>query len=641
MKIIKNTSFQFVFLLLFLFLINIFSSYKFVRLDLTEDKLHSLTNPTITLLNNLEDIVSVDVYLEGDDFPAELQKLNFSLKERLDEFKAYGGNKLKIRYINLDEDKELSADFRKQIYEEGLDPSYVQVMQDNKLELLEIWAGVILRQGEVTVPIQLLQGGEFTINQHIINRFNDRIEYKIIQGLLQLTRTSVKRISFLRGHQEINNADAWSIRNKLLEFYAVDTVQLSSLKTHIYKKSVDFANSSFDSIIAIGDTSFIIKNDTISLFDKQEVILGAKNYISRYFQIQYLNSKRRNPLNISEDLRALDNTDCLIIAKPKNPFSDKEKYIIDQYIMRGGKVLWLVDMMDVNEDLLRDTSFIMSEVIEHDLDNMLYKYGARVNKDIITDSRCAPVIRKDGLGNLLSWFFYPTVTSINHNELIHNVAPIKLRYASSVDSTGLGDVKKTVILESSSSYKQFRQTTVNYKNLFNYNPENFDVPADKNNVPLALLLEGEFSSHFKGRDSDKNFKKFISDSAVKFKEKSIPTSMVVIGDGDIIKNDFINLKGNLTPVMLAFEPANYGTADFVPKYGNSVFILNVIDKLLGNDVLIPLRSRMKFPRLLAKQAITTDRKYWQMLNLFLPILSVAFLGLIIILFRKRKFSKSS
>jgi ABC-type uncharacterized transport system involved in gliding motility auxiliary subunit len=117
--------------------------------------------------------------------------------------------------------------------------------------------------------------------------------------------------------------------------------------------------------------------------------------------------------------------------------------------------------------------------------------------------------------------------------------------------------------------------------------------------------------------------------------------MVVIGDGDIIKNDFINLKGNLTPVMLAFEPATYGTADFVPKYGNSVFILNVIDKLLGNDVLIPLRSRMKFPRLLAKQAITTDRKYWQMLNLFLPVISVAFLGLIIILFRKRKFAKTS
>jgi len=640
MKIIKNTLFQLVFLLLFLLLINTFSSYKFLRLDLTEDKLHSLTQPTIKLLNNLEDIVSVDVYLEGDDFPAELQKLNLSLKERLNEFKAYGGNKLKIRYINLDEDKELAAEFKKQIYEEGLDPSYIQVMQDNKLELLEVWAGIILRQGEVTVPIQLLQGGEFTINQQIINRFNDRIEYKIIQGLLQLTRNSVKRISFLRGHNELNNAEAWAIRQKLLEFYDVDTVKLSSLKTHIYNKSVDFAISSFDSIISIGDTNFIINDDTINIFDTSGVInLGKKNYISRYFQIEYLNFKRKNPLNIIEDLRALDNTDCLIVAKPKKPFSDKEKYIIDQYIMRGGKVLWLVDMMDVKENLLRDSTFIMSEVIEHNIDNMLYKYGARINKDVITDSRCAPVTRQDGLGNLLSWFFYPTVSS-NNNELTQNVSPVKLRYASSVDSVGTSDVKKTALLESSLSYKQFRQTTVNYKNLFNYNPENFDIPTDKKNVSLALLLEGEFNSHFKGRDSDKSFKKFISDPSVKFKDKSIPTSMVVIGDGDIIKNDFINLKGNLTPVMLAFEPATYGTTDFVPKYGNSVFILNVIDKLLGNDVLIPLRSRMKFPRLLEKRSITTDRKYWQMLNLFLPIFLVAFLGLMIVLFRKRKFTKT-
>ena len=134
---------------------------------------------------------------------------------------------------------------------------------------------------------------------------------------------------------------------------------------------------------------------------------------------------------------------------------------------------------------------------------------------------------------------------------------------------------------------------------------------------LDFLLAGLI-----GRTLNDKFKSFLNNPKVNFKDESSENMMVVIGDGDFIRNDFINMNGQLVPVSLSFEAAKFGTSDFLPVYGNDVFFLNLVDKLMGNDILIPLRSRMKSPRLLNNDEIKNNRKYWQFINLIIPVIII-------------------
>ena len=346
--------FNFILAVIVIVIINYLCSFRFFRKDLTNDQLHSLSTKTIHFLeNDINDEVTVDVYLDGD-FPAEIQKLKNSLTEKLNEFKAYAGTKLKIRFHDLNEDEELKEDFKKEIYSEGIDPSYIFINKDaTEQNSIEIWPGVLLKQGDKTVAVQLLQGGNIPINQQIINRFSDQLEFKFIQGLLKLTTNKVKNISFLRGHNELNNAEIYDIRHKLMEFYSVDTIRISQLKTEFFNQSVDSANKKWAAIIRSNKPSVIIENDTIDLYDSTGVLIdNIDNNLKRYFQTKQLSLFKQNSNNFSEDLGALDNSDGLIVAKPKPSFSEQEKFVIDQFIMKGGKVFWLVDRMDVKEYLL-------------------------------------------------------------------------------------------------------------------------------------------------------------------------------------------------------------------------------------------------------------------------------------------------
>jgi len=633
--------FNFILAVIVIVIINYLCSFRFFRKDLTNDQLHSLSTKTIHFLENeINDEVTVDVYLDGD-FPAEIQKLKNSLTEKLNEFKAYAGTKLKIRFHDLNEDEELKEDFKKEIYSEGIDPSYIFINKDaTEQNSIEIWPGVLLKQGDKTVAVQLLQGGNLPINQQIINRFSDQLEFKFIQGLLKLTTNKVKNISFLRGHNELNNAEIYDIRHKLMEFYSVDTIRISQLKTEFFNQSVDSANKKWAGIISSNKPSVIIENDTIDLYDENGVLIdNIDNNLKRYFQTKQLSLFKQNSNNFSEDLGALDNSDGLIVAKPKSSFSEKEKFVIDQFIMKGGKVFWLVDRMDVKEYLLKDSSFVMSETIETKLEDFITTYGARINSDLITDLQCAPVKRIDGMGNLIKWYFYPILSTVNPSEFNLNVGPVRLKYASSVDTFGHPEITKAPLLQTSSNYLKKRQFRVTYKDLTASNPEMFDSPEGNLNQTMGLLLTGKFTSNYKNRGVSDDFKKFLKLSNFKEISDTI-NSMVVFGDGDFIRNDLILNKetGKYQPLYLDFEAADLGTPNFAPIYGNSVFFLNLVDKLLGNDILIPLRSRMKIPRLLSIEEIKINRKYWQFINLFTPSFLIILMGLLILFFKRRKYN---
>ena len=167
----------------------------------------------------------------------------------------------------------------------------------------------------------------------------------------------------------------------------------------------------------------------------------------------------------------------------------------------------------------------------------------------------------------------------------------------------------------------------------------FDLPANNPILTMGMLLEGKFTSNYKNRGISENFKRFLSQSSFKANCDTV-NSMVVFGDGDFIRNDLVINKetGQYQPIFLEFEAADLGTPDFGPVYGNSVYFLNLVDKLMGNDILIPLRSRMKIPRLLSSDEITMNKKYWQFINLFFPTFLIILMGLSIWFFKRKKYN---
>ena len=551
--------------------VNIIGNAKFARLDLTEDKLHSLSDNTIDFLENeIDQVINIEIYLDGE-FPAFIQKLKNSIKEKIEEFQAYAGKKVKFRFVNPNEDKELAKELKQQLAQLGLYPSFILSKEEGSEEFTEIWAGAKILYGEKQQAIQFLPGGNFLVSPAHVHTAVNQLEYNFVKAFWQLTNQSRDNIAFLRGHGELTNKEAWSIQYELKQFYNVDTVQI------------------------IDSTG-------------------------------------------KENIKSLDKFQALIIAKPTEPFNEREKYVIDQYVMKGGKVFWLIDNLDVPEDSLAISEVVHTFQYDLNIDDMLFKYGARVNKNLVADINSGPIMRKNNYKVLDHWFLYPKLTNQNTSELTHNVAPIKIRYGSTVEAVGSQDIKKTVILETSKNYKVL---PARFRISYGYNQHGYrpidslrtDPDATK---PLALLLEGEFTSHYKGRIIDK----YVNDPTANYLEKSKANKMVVIGDGDLIRNELgMSEKGQLLPYGLQFEPIVRDQNNQVATmYGNGIFFTNLMDRMMGNEHLISLRSRMKIVRLLNREEISINRRSWQTFNLTIPVILVVVLGLVQWYIRRRKFA---
>ena len=373
------------------------------------------------------------------------------------------------------------------------------------------------------------------------------------------------------------------------------------------------------------------KVDSFSINNISVPVLNNKRIISSYLKNKWMNTFKKNPNNLIERLDALNETDLLIVSKPRSTFTVKEKYVIDQYIMNGGKVIWLIDMMDVNEAILAQKNRLAyNEVLDHELQSFLFKYGVRFNKDMVCDEQCCPVVREDNLGVVSKWFFYPTLKNYNNHILMKNVLPIKGRYVCSLDTVGEEKLKRTVVLQTSIENKLMRQSRIQYQNTQNYDPT-LTGNQIKKKLNVGYLFEGIFQSNFKNRRIANDF---IKNPTIQFKKESIPTKMAFIGDGDLIRND---ISAEKTPVPLMFEKSNYNTPYYeMPTYGNATFFLNLVDKMLNRDDFIELRSKMNPPRLMKKNEAGKKMK-WQLINLALPILLVLIFGFFNLYIRKLKY----
>lgn len=336
-----------------------------------------------------------------------------------------------------------------------------------------------------------------------------------------------------------------------------------------------------------------------------------------------LDSVASNP---QETLKKIKDYDLIISAKPTKAFTEQEKLVLDQYTMNGGKSLWMIDAVAMETDSLYNPEG-KSYAVTRDLNltDFFFKYGVRINPVLVNDLYSAPITLANGDGsqaqfNQLPWFYTPLINSENNHPIIKNINLVKLDFANQIDTlkTANNAIKKTILLQSSLLSKldgtpreiSLEMATVEPK------PEQYS----KGNQTVGVLLEGEFTSVYNNRVKPFKLENDIT--------KSTPSKMIVIADGDIIKNDV----GRNGPQELGFDKWTGQT------YGNKEFLLNSVNYLLDDNGLINIRSKDLSVAFLDQQRISEEKTKWQVLNIALPLALLAIFGLGFNYFRRKKYT---
>ncbi len=328
---------------------------------------------------------------------------------------------------------------------------------------------------------------------------------------------------------------------------------------------------------------------------------------------------------------------CVVLARPRGELSDKDKFKLDQYIMQGGKVVWCIDRISASTDSLRGKKEFLPVDYNLGIDYMLFKYGVRINPNILLDMRCSKIPLAVGVVagqpqfDLRPWYYhvlsFPQNTE-NAHPIVKNLDGIQLYYPATIDTvTTKTFVKKTPLLLSSEYSKvQFLPVRVNF-DIVRAEPNPADFP--KSNLPLAYLLEGSFQSFFENRVTPE-MQAGLQQLGTPFRNISEPTKMVVIGDGDILRNEGNAAQGAYKPLgMNAYEKY---------KFANKPFMLNVIEYLLDNNGVMEARGKEVKLRLLNKANARDYKLYLQLANLFLPLILLGLFGYGFAWWRKRKYA---
>lgn len=342
----------------------------------------------------------------------------------------------------------------------------------------------------------------------------------------------------------------------------------------------------------------------------------GENYLIAPFT---LDSVENNAINT---LKQLSKFDLTIIAKPTLKFSEKEKFTLDQFIMNGGKSLWLIDNVQAELDSLMRTGEALAYPRDLGLTDLLFSYGVRLNTDLITDLYSSEIPLATGnVGNKTQfdsflWKYFPLVNSKNNHPINSNIEAINLKFANSID-TLKNSILKTILLESSEYSKP--EGTPKLLSLSSISEPRKKENYNDGNKFLSVLLEGNFKSAYSGR-----IKPFKSTQE---KQKSIRNKLIIVSDGDVISNDI--LKG---------QPTELGIDKWTnQQFGNKEFLLNCVDYLLDDTGLIELRSKKTKINFLDKQKAYAEAQKWQLINILFPLVLLAIFGFVFNYFRLKKF----
>ena len=339
-------------------------------------------------------------------------------------------------------------------------------------------------------------------------------------------------------------------------------------------------------------------------------------------------------LTLDSVFRINPEVDLVIVARPRGPFSEPDKFKLDQYIMKGGKVIFLIDPLNATLDSMRLTREYIPVPYDLNLDDLLYRYGARVEPNLVLDLECSRIPLQVGVvGNnpqydLFSWYYHPAVQAQSGHPMVKNLNRINFDFPASIDTIQTKTpVTKTILLTSSEySRLQYPPVQIGF-GILRYEPD--PTKFDKGPQTLALLLEGQFSSNYENR-VPQVFLDSLKARGEEFRSMSEPTAVLVVSDGDVIRNPY-------NPVTNEAKALGYNVYER-RQYANKDFALNMIEYLLDQRGLIEARSRDVRLRLLDKVRVEEEKTFWQSLNLALPILLLLLFGFGFFFWRKRRYA---
>jgi len=546
--------------------VGLLAEIKFFRIDLTTEKKHTLSQPSRSMLRQLEDVVYVKIYLDGE-LPAEFVNFRKSIRELMDEFRAYGGEKFQYEFINLydEPDETIRNRIIGELYDRGLNVTNIQVRDgEGGSSTRMIFPGAIMAYGPFELPVNLLKNNPTLSHEHNLNNSIQTLEYEFARAIHSLTMEDVPRIAFIEGHGELDSLQTHSLMDELKNFFQVD-----------------------------------------------------RGYISG-------------------NVEALLNYQALIIARPEHPFSEPDKFAIDQYIMKGGKVLFLLDPVHPFADSLSaGTTVALANPVG--LEDLLFKYGVRVNYNLVADLQCnyVPVntapIGEEARFTMMPWVYHPLLAGPVNHPVSRGLNYVKSQFASSLDTLAgsTGQVSKTVLLATSPASRT-RDVPL-YINMEEVTVQPDPALYNSAKLPIGVLLEGEFESFYKNYPVPDG----VIPSDWKLIPQGQPSSIFVLTDGDIVANEVIFEQGAYRAQPLGYDSYTQQT------FGNSEFIMNVVNYMTDKTGLMELRSREFKLRLLNKELISQKPQLlkWKLINTLLPLLLVMITGLIIQLVRRRRYTR--
>lgn len=342
-------------------------------------------------------------------------------------------------------------------------------------------------------------------------------------------------------------------------------------------------------------------------------------------------------LNLNRQPFIPDTFKAVVVVKPSLQFSEEEKLKIDQYVMRGGKLLLFVDGLIAEQDSLRYKTETIAFDRNLNLTDLLFRYGLRINPDLVMDLQCdfTPFMVGGTNDNpqyeFLHWNYYPLFESKGNHIINKNIGLVAGRFVNSIDTINAPGVKKTVLLSSSANSR-----IISTPALISLN-ENRNVPEDekfkKQNIPVAFLLEGRFSSLYRNRVSAAQ-QDSLSSYGMPFKDVSDENKMIVVADGDMVLNDFSPKQG---PVPMGLNYFTIGS-QYEYQFANRDFLLNCMEYLVNNPVVIETRNKNIVLRLLDNKKVQEQKATWQFINIGVPVLLVLLSGIIYQQVRKRKYA---
>jgi len=572
-------------------LINIIGTYMYKRIDMTEDSRYSLSEGTVKFLESksqLKNRLLIKIYLQGN-LPSELKRFRNAIEAKLTEFKQFAGDRIEYEFIDPKQGSESDQAFLfENLYDKGrgIIPLRLQFTKDGVHNEMEVWPGAILEYGGTT-----------------------RNSIQFLPGTVQG--------QFYTLNPNFENQIQNSVNN--LEYMLISAIRRATLEE---KPRI----------------AFLQGHGELQFKETQRV----RTLISPYFSVENL--------TLNDSIEALNGVKGLVIARPTQPFSDKDLYLIDQFVMRGGRLMCFIDKLAFPEDTLNMKGMVHTTRLNIGIDKMLFDYGIKLNDNYVVDAFCAPKAVPMAKQSIIPWFYDVAASQTTH-PISRNIDPVMLRYVSEIEFTnGENRVASPVLTSSPNSTTTGLAPLISLGMPLNYdqnNPKLVPNPEDESNkVCLAGLVEGKFESHFKNRIADA----FSKNADIKFLEKSSKEGKVlVVGNGRFIRNYYDSMQNAMG--VMQYRPNAFNNLrmdetmakfDGAPPiiYGNQEFFQNIVDYMMDDNSVLDLRSRQIDIHPIDQEKVKTEAGFYKFINIVIPSLSILILAFLLFYLRKRRYARS-